>query len=96
MPLITASSRFARRTVVNLCLMWCKDNVNASDMNTVIHHIGKQSLKIVNLSLKISIICIKVLEAPLVQVVYFSIDIYTPQVQKKSIIANDQEELRPY
>ncbi|GAA2237571.1 hypothetical protein GCM10010217_76190 [Streptomyces tubercidicus] len=24
--------------------MWCKDNVNASDMNTVIHHIGKQSL----------------------------------------------------
>lgn len=58
LPLLTAAFHFVWRTVVNLYLIWCRDNVIASDTNIVIHHLDeRRNWNDRSLFLKISLIC---------------------------------------
>ena len=49
LPLLTAAFYFVWRTVVNLYLIWCQDNVIASNINTVIHHLDEKETGMIDL-----------------------------------------------
>lgn len=49
LPLLTAAFHFVWRTVVNLYLIWCRDNVIASYINIVIHHLDERETGMIDL-----------------------------------------------